>query len=269
MNELKIESLSATFYYGSKVALTPLWHDKNVINPNSKIYYVLDGEIVVETNDAIYLGKKGDLILIPAGVKHNFHLTKSNYALKYWFHFDLKLGTESFFEYYDIPYKIHVGYNDKLVELFETAIKHANGKNLSDSLTASSMVLSVVSFYLEHCNYTEKKFPTDEIDKVIKHVKNNYSENFTLEELAKYANLSPNYFVKKFKDHTGHSPIQFVQMIKLERAKFLLEQSFESINAIMEQIGFYDASHFSKVFKNRYGHSPKKFRDIYKYDTDK
>ena len=266
MNELKIESLSATFYLGSKTVLTPLWHDKNVINPNSKIYYVIDGEIVVETNDAVYMGKKGDIILIPAGVKHNFHLTKSNYAEKYWFHFDLKMGTESFFEYYNVPYKIHVDEDDKLDQMFETAIKHANGKSLSDSLIASGMVLSIVAYYLDHCAYTEKKYATNEIDKAIKHVKNNYSENYTLEELAKYVNLSPNYFVKKFKEHTGHSPIQFVKMIKLERARFLLEQSHESVNAIMEQTGFYDASHFSKVFKNRYGHSPQKYRSIYKYN---
>jgi AraC-like DNA-binding protein len=86
------------------------------------------------------------------------------------------------------------------------------------------------------------------------------------EELAKFVNLSPNYFVRKFKKRTGHSPIQFVKMIKLERAKFLLEQSFEPVNAIMEQLGFYDAAHFSKMFKLRYGHSPKKYREIYNYN---
>ncbi|MBQ8427444.1 MAG: AraC family transcriptional regulator [Clostridia bacterium] len=269
MNELNIESLSATFYCGAKEMLTPMWHDKNVINPNSKIYYVLKGEIIVETDDAIYVGKEGDLILIPSGVKHNFHLTDENFAIKYWLHFDLKIGNESFFEHYIFPYKIHVGKNKKLEELFHTAITHAYGKNLSDSLIASGIVMSIVAFYFENCVYTEKKNPTNEIDRVIKHVKNNYSENFSLDELAKMVNLSPNYFVKKFKEQTSHSPIQFIKMIKLERAKFLLEQSSESVNAIMEQTGFYDSSHFSKLFKNRYGHSPKKYRDIYKYNVKK
>ena len=55
-------------------------------------------------------------------------------------------------------------------------------------------------------------------------------------------------------------------MIKLERAKFLLEQSHESVGAIMEQLGFFDAAHFSKIFKQRYGHSPRKYREIYNYN---
>ena len=266
MNELIIESLSATFYYGEKIVLTPLWHDKNVISPNSKLYYIIDGELVVETQTEKIIGKRGDIILIPAGVKHNFYLTEKQYAEKYWFHFDLKKGNESIFEIYSLPYKIHVGTTPNIINLFETAIKHATGTSIGDTLASTGMVMAILSYYIEKSSIYEKKTDDDEIDKSIKHIKDNYSENYTLEELAKFVNLSPNYFVRKFKKRTGHSPIQFAKMIKLERAKFLLEQSFEPVNAIMEQLGFYDAAHFSKMFKLRYGHSPKKYREIYNYN---
>ncbi len=268
MNELTIETLSATFYFGAKETLSPLWHDKNVISPNSKVYYVLDGELIVETETEVLLAKKGDMILLPAGVKHNFYLTEKKYAVKYWFHFDLKAGNESFFENYNFPYKIHVGINSHLSNLFDVAISRASGRNANDTLAASGMVMAIVSYYFDHCAYTEKKYTADEIDTLIKLVKNNYSENYSLEDLAKHVNLSPNYFVKKFKKRTGHSPMQFIKIIKLERAKFLLEQSNKSVNSIMEQTGFLDSAHFSKIFKARYGHSPKKFREIYKCNTN-
>lgn len=263
MNELSIKSASATFYYGERTKLTPLWRDKNVISPNSKIYYVIDGELVVETSKQVLLAKRGDVILIPAGTKHSFHLTEKNFAEKYWFHFDLKIGNESYFEHISFPFMIHIGKNEQLESLFTTALSRARSDNLSDVLTASGMVMAIVAFYFDHCGYTEKKNTFDEIDKIVTHVKNNYDDNYTLEELAKHVNLSPNYFVKKFKKRTGHSPIQFVKMIKLERAKFLLEQSFESVSAIMEQTGFMDSAYFSKMFKLRYGHSPRKYREIY------
>lgn len=265
MNKLNIEKTSATFYYGSKAVLAPRWHAKNVITPDSKIYYILEGELVVETDQEVLLAKSGDVILIPAGIKHDFHLTEVGYAVKYWFHFDLKLGNESYFEHYIFPYKIHVGKNTYLENLFETALKRADGKNISDNLAVSSLVMAIVAFYFDNCPYAESKHSFDEIDNVIKLVKNNYNENFSLEELAKHVNLSPNYFVKKFKKRTGYSPMQFLKMIKLERAKFLLEHSRESVSSIMEQTGFFDSAHFSKMFKAHYGHSPKKFREIYKY----
>lgn len=269
MNEFSTENLSATFHYGEKEFLTPLWHDKNVICPNNKLYYVLDGEIVLKIDGKIYLGKSGDMFLIPAGVKHDFHLSESMYAVKYWFHFDLKSGAHNYFETFNLPYKIHVGLDDYLIELFEKMTRSARGEKPSDKLICTSVIFALVSYYMERCVYTENKDTTDEIDKVITHVKNNYGENFSLEELAKFVNLSPNYFVKKFKNRTGHPPLQFIKMIKLERAKFLLEQSFESVSAIMEQTGFFDSAHFSKMFKLRYGHSPRKYREIYNYNKKK
>ena len=269
MNELSIESTSATFYLGDKEILTPAWHDKNVICPNSKLYYVLDGEIVVEIGSSILIGKSGDMILIPAGVKHNFHLTESTYALKYWFHFDLKVGNHHYFESYSLPYKTHVGIDQKICDLFQTAIDRGHSNNPSDKLICSGIVCSLIAYYMDNCVWQENNDATDEIDRIIQHVKNNYAENFSLEELAKFVNLTPNYFVKKFKKRTGHPPLQFIKMIKLERAKFLLEQSFESVGAIMDQTGFYDSAHFSKIFKLRYGHSPRKYREIYNYTKKK
>ena len=96
------------------------------------------------------------------------------------------------------------------------------------------------------------------------HVKNNYSEKFTLSTLAKIANLSPNYFVRKFKQRTGFSPLSYVTNLKIEKAKVMLEQSTQPVSTIMEQLGFYDSAHFSKLFKVSCGHSPRKYRDIYK-----
>jgi len=102
----------------------------------------------------------------------------------------------------------------------------------------------------------------DDISYLLLHIKKNYEENLTLNDIAKSANLSPNYFVRKFKDYTGYSPLQYATVMKMERAKYLIEQSNESISAIMEKLGYLDSSHFSKLFKKYCGYSPKKYREI-------
>ena len=48
MHNFNSESISVLYHHGSRIILNNNWHDKNVICPNSKIYYVLDGEIAVE-----------------------------------------------------------------------------------------------------------------------------------------------------------------------------------------------------------------------------
>jgi len=71
MSDFYNEAVSAMYHHGSRIKLTPSWHDKNIICPNSKIYYVLRGEICVETDDEILIARAGDAILISAGVKHS------------------------------------------------------------------------------------------------------------------------------------------------------------------------------------------------------
>lgn len=263
MEQFSAQPVSATFHLGSQITLTPNWKDKNVILPNSKLFYILDGEIVINTDKCSFIAKKGDMVLIPAGVKHDFHLSPLNYAKKCWIHFDLNVGTNSLFENIDLPYKITVGKNSFVKKLFDQVFLCALSPLPQEKLKVSSGIIDLVSFYLEHCDYEQKsKQFKDEIDSAIEFIKNNYDKNLTLSDVAKHANLSPNYFVRKFKERTGYAPLQFACIMKMERAKYLIEQTEDSISSIMEQLGFYDASYFCKLFKKYCGYSPKKFREI-------
>ncbi len=264
------QALSTTFYIGNEITLTPSWHDKNVILPNSKLFYILEGEIFIQTPSGSFVAKSGDMVLIPAGVKHSFRLTKLNHAKKCWFHFDISKGSNGFFENLSLPYKIKVGKNDFIKSTFDSIFFHSKTSLEEDRLSVASGVFTLISFYLKKCNYIKNESSADdEIDSVILYIKNHYEENLSLKTLSNHANLSPNYFVRKFKERTGYSPLQFVNVMKMERAKYLIEQSDHSIGKIMEQLGFYDASHFSKLFKKYCGYSPKNFRVISGYQSQK
>ena len=255
--------ISATFHLGSEITLTPNWKDKNVILPNSKLFYILDGEVEILTQKCSFIAKKGDMVLIPAGVKHDFHLTQLNHARKCWFHFDLSVGANGFFENLNIPYKITIGESAFVKGLFDNVLCCAQSNLPQDKLAVCSGIISLVGFYLKNCDYSQKiNQLNDEIDVAIAYIKKNYKQNVSLSDIAKQANLSPNYFVRKFKERTGYAPLQFVCIMKMERAKYLIEQTQDSISSIMEELGFYDASYFCKLFKKYCGYSPKKFREI-------
>lgn len=264
--ELSLDAVSVTYHYGAKTKLNGFWHDKNVIVPNSKIYYVTSGKIKVTVGSREYVAAVGDAILIPAGTKHDYSLyDEVTEAEKYWFHFDMRKTSAGFFEGLSLPYLTHVGTDSEILELYEKAVSFGRKTDLKSRLECSSAVLRIVAVYFEKSGYRElADKENDEIDKVIKHVKKNYSEKFTLDELAKMARLAPNYFAKKFKERTGHPPLKYVNVLKIERAKFLLEHTEKPICAIMEEIGLLDAAHFSKLFRASTGYSPKKFRDSFK-----
>lgn len=260
MRNLYNDAITAVYHHGSKITLNATWHDKNIVCPNSKIYYVLSGEICVETDNSSYIARRGDAILIPAGVKHSYHLTDIGEAEKYWFHFDLRAGQYNYFESIDFPYLKNIGYNKSICELFETVI-NCPSDTPSGRLAVSSSLMSIIGIFLDGSKYIKNdSVENDETDTVIDFIKKNYNEKFTLKQLADMAKLSPNHFAKKFKERIGHPPIKYINALKLERAKFLLEYTAKPINKVMEEVGFLDAAHFSKLFKLETGYSPSKFR---------
>ncbi|MBE7087037.1 MAG: helix-turn-helix domain-containing protein [Clostridiales bacterium] len=263
MNNSAVKHISAFFNYGGKIKLDTGWNSKNVICPDSKLFYILDGEIAVEIDGNEIIAKKGDMMLIPAECKHSFYLTNKGYAEKYWMHFSLKRGKDDFFALNNFPYLINNAPKDRVVGLFELLLSNVNGESVASSLTVTSAVINLVSVYAENCIVTRKKQAGDEIERIIDYVKSNYGENPTLPTLTKMANLSQSHFVRKFKERTGYPPMQYVAVIKMETAKFLLMNTSDSIGKVMESVGFYDSAHFSKTFKQMVGYSPKAYREIY------
>ncbi|MBE6645576.1 MAG: helix-turn-helix domain-containing protein [Ruminococcaceae bacterium] len=260
MQDFYNESLTVLYHHGSRIALNSAWRDKNVICPNSKIYYVLDGEICVELKNRSIIARRGDIVLIPAGTKHSYHLTELSYAEKYWFHFDFRCGQKNYFDSVDFPYIRNIGVTKRITDLFDTVV-YTKNNTPSNRINISLSLMSIVSVCLEGCGYTDTPpRENDETDKVITYIKKNYNEKITLEELSKMAKLSPNYFIKRFKEKLGYSPIKYINILRIERAKFLLEHTEKPINEIMEDVGFWDSAHFSKLFKSETGYSPTKFR---------
>ena len=258
------ETIICNYRYGRETILSPSWwYVKNIIIPDSKIYYVLDGEIEIEMDGNKIRAKEGDIIIIPAKKRHSCSLTEKNFARKYWFHFELKCGNSDFFERYIFPPKIHMGIVPYVCSLFEELFKCNEMKHPYKELISSSIIFKLISYLMEHCTILEKNQGEDIIDTTIKYIKNNYTETISLEELAHNVNFAPNYFIKKFRERTGYTPIKYLNITRIEMAKFYLRYSDDSVTQILEKVGFLDSAYFSKIFKKITGYSPKAFRDMY------
>jgi YesN/AraC family two-component response regulator len=223
------------------------------------MFYITDGEIVIELPNETLLATAGDLVLIPTGTKHDFHLSPLKRASKYWMHFTVTSNNRNFFDYYTLPYKMHIGENTDVAQLFESVLLGGQSEEIADHFTATGSLCRLLAFYVEHAAYT-KNIDGDEIDAAIEYIKTHYEDKFELDDLVAHVSLSKGYLIKKFKQRTGQTPMQYALTLKIDKAKMLIEQTSLPIAAIMEDLGFFDSAHFSKVFKAYTGDSPKAFR---------
>jgi AraC family transcriptional regulator, arabinose operon regulatory protein len=85
----------------------------------------------------------------------------------------------------------------------------------------------------------------------------------SLNELAQALNLSASRLRHLFKYETGVSPLQYLKLQRMQRAKELLEATFLNVKEVMLQVGVKDKSSFVRDFKKLYGLSPSRYRVQY------
>lgn len=105
-------------------------------------------------------------------------------------------------------------------------------------------------------NITNRKV----VDNIKKHIRDNYNQDLTLEEIASSVYLSPYYAARVFKQGQGMTIMNYVTKVRMEEAKRLLRNPRYQIDEIAQKLGYHDASYFSKVFRRSEGMSPSQFR---------
>ena len=124
--------------------------------------------------------------------------------------------------------------------LLEQLIKEFSEKGIEQSGPEENRETKII------CNYLEK----------------NYMKNITLDELSGLTGLSKYYLLRSFTKQKGISPYRYLETIRIDRAKKLLEQGVLPIEAAL-QTGFADQSHFSNFFKKFIGLTPKQYMNIF------
>jgi AraC-like DNA-binding protein len=85
-------------------------------------------------------------------------------------------------------------------------------------------------------------------------------EPITLDVLARACDLSNRHFTRAFRQSTGMAPHQWLQCLRIEKAKRLLEKSSASLSVIALDCGFADQSHFTRTFSRIVGGTPGTWR---------
>lgn len=108
---------------------------------------------------------------------------------------------------------------------------------------------------------TFKKNHTDaEILKIQIWFEKRIVNHIVMEQVADEFGLSMRNFIRRFKEATDQTPIQYLQNLRIEKAKLLLESSQEAFEQITLHVGYEDSNSFRRLFKERVGLSPSVYR---------
>lgn len=99
-----------------------------------------------------------------------------------------------------------------------------------------------------------------EILRAIEYINKNYIKDITLDMIAELIGISKNYLCMLFKQEVGVSVIDYLNRLRIEKAKQYMKYNNMKIYEIAEAVGIPNIKYFSKLFKEMEGISPKEFK---------
>jgi transcriptional regulator GlxA family with amidase domain len=86
------------------------------------------------------------------------------------------------------------------------------------------------------------------------------SQGFSLGELARHLAVSERTLNRRFKVAVGEAPLHYLQSLRVDVAKRLLETQGLKVDAVSERVGYADLSTFRRLFKRETGLSPREYQ---------
>lgn len=259
-------NLYIDYYYGSLTHCGSNWRENNILCPFCKIYFITDGECEIKIEGKAYHGHKGRMFFIPSQTRHSFYHINDNYVTKYWIHFEVKAWDNQLTQNLNLPYYIDIKDDREVVKHFEDIFDQARENTLASAFRLKAGILSLLSDYIacSDCNQVtlyEENHP--EFYSLISYINDNLHIRLTLDDLSGRMHMHPNYFIRLFKSRMGTTPLNYINKLRMERAKALLENTSLPVSELMLLVGFEDLSSFSNFFKHYSGYNPKVFRKTF------
>ena len=160
-------------------------------------------------------------------------------------------------------------FSEILKELYKnmTDVKESDFKNDLARLYKApdfTNVINVINEYIDMINTSDSNDTTivhKEIESVKKFILENYQKDLSVDILASNVCLAPSYLSYVFKKETGQNISKYIKACRMNKAKDLLENSYEKIVNISYAVGYRNVSYFCQSFREYFGISPQKYRN--------
>ncbi|WP_178023198.1 response regulator [uncultured Paenibacillus sp.] len=123
-----------------------------------------------------------------------------------------------------------------------------------------ALLLDLAEYYHEQVRRSMAAGRPFSVEDIKEYIDNHYFEDIKISVFTEKYFLSREYLMKLFKQQYGCGIHEYVQKVRMDKAKELLDDSALKIQEISEMLGYKDKNYFSKAFRNYYDLSPSEYR---------
>lgn len=257
--DFSLPSIVSIGIYNSDIAV------KNRAITKNRKTTMFEIELPIEKGGVSYINSQEmpidtDMVIVakPGQMRH----TKLPYKC-YYIHMILK--EDSLYSHLcSIPSFINTYRYEEYLLIFKELCKYYETTLEKDELLLHSLILKLIHTLSEDSDkllFTEKAKRNNYlvIEAVMDYIKENLTENLSLEKTAEYAGFSPVYFHNCFKASTGMTLHSYIEDLRIKKAINELITTKKTLTEIAYECGFSSQSYFSYAFKKKMGLSPREY----------
>ncbi len=251
------------------------WHDF------LEILYCEKGKYGITVSDESFSCETGDLVLINAKEPHATIVQEEDSEMTV-LHIPVSLlysylNNDSYLWFYTAflsgTIKLtrkHYSRESEITALLHKLFNEFKDQEHAFELECVAYVLLILSQLIrnKHISLNDNmKLKTSELELIgpaLEHIKANYTQDITLQEISDLTFLSKSTVCKLFKSSTGMPFKEYLNEYRISEAKRLLVTTSEPITNIANAVGYANVTYFNRVFRNIHKISPSSFRNKYK-----
>jgi len=236
-----------------------------------KIWYQIGGTGILQnaTRNMFGTARQGLLGIMNPGERHTYLHQKDTLEC-FIMDFDLQPAGESKC-YWNAETEGKLVLDEKKRGYFEDIIFDIllaiSGKVDREQFFVASKLTEIISFLFTErlLVVEEEQFPKNKAKRLVEMVKNfihsNYSTIRHQSAIAQRCKTDINYLNILFKKEIGQTLYQYLTTVRMEHAKYMLENSTVSVNSIATAIGYPNSNSFTRVFRKKFSLTPTEYRE--------
>ncbi|WP_159881493.1 response regulator [Paenibacillus puerhi] len=150
---------------------------------------------------------------------------------------------------------------------FEALGEHSSSSSFDDVLSGSYDVETIKAYLLQVLPGIGEMLSEQGvyrsgslIDNIKLYIQKHYHKELTLDKISSLFFINPSYCSYLFKEKTGINFIDFVNKVRIDQAKTLLQTTDEKVYKIAKSLGYENTKYFFRVFKKATGFTPEEYR---------
>lgn len=114
----------------------------------------------------------------------------------------------------------------------------------------------------------QRNHTDDSVLQAQRYIEKEFSQQINLDQLAQNQGMGRRTFERRFKAATGDTPNLYIQRVRVEKAKRILESEQKNLEEISFAVGYEDSGFFRKIFIRHTGLNPRAYRERFQRSVD-